>query len=196
VIDTIDPPSVNEGGPAFGQITREELHNAGYTVRGMQSVVFDDDEAAKTRYQLGAEITKLKLNVYNNTWTGVIEVEGGMSTKFQVYDTYARRVVYEREESVEHFSKDKKENDFLSMYRKTVRRFLAEQEFFDLMTGDGKPGENTIDAYEEELTITVNEKPLLVALPGGFNDLLKAVVVVEQGFTGARVLSSPPTVTC
>src|SRR6185312_6797440 len=87
-----------EGSKQFAFVAREELLKAHYTIPGGDNQLFGDNEAMKARYQLGAEIPKMHLDVHVQPgWTHVNATsDGSITVIWQVYDTLSQKVVFKK----------------------------------------------------------------------------------------------------
>ncbi len=152
--DTFKAPSLKVGSEDYALIARDELRKAGYSLLGGENLVFGNDESAKARYQLGAQITGMRLDAYGGIsfWSGKrsLSIDGGMTADWQVYDTFTRAIVYSEKTIIELKSDDDGQNEFFTMFRKNIRALLTSEHFAAFMRpptagSEGKAGPSSYD---------------------------------------------------
>jgi serine protease Do len=190
--EALKAPSPSVGSEQYALIAREELRKAHYNLLGGENLIFGDDEAAKARYQLGAQISGLRLNIYASAafWSGQISTtfSGGMTADWQVYDTLSHKVIYTHTTDINVEADDTDTSAILIMFRRSLRKLLADSDFSTFMkpgnddreqSAKGSASDSTI-----ELTSIHNEKTL--ALPADFPAIIDGVVTIKSGsVTGA-----------
>jgi len=174
-----------EGSKQFAYVAREELLKAHYTIPGGNNQLFGDNESAKARYQLGAEIPKMHFDVHVQPgWTRASETSSGSVTViWQLYDTLTQKVVFKKTtETTFHYEgpADEGDADVFQMFRKSFRRLLAEPDFVAFMR-PGAAEEEAAAATESELKISVGGSREKLELPGDFPSVLESFVAVEPG---------------
>ena len=174
-----------EGSKQFAYVAREELLKAHYTIPGGDNQLFGENESAKARYQMGAEIPKIHLDVHMQPgWTSVSSTSNGALTAvWQIYDTLAQKVVFKQttETAFHHEGPaNEGEAEILRMFRKSFRQLLAQPEFAAFMR-PGAPGGQTETDAQSELKISVGGSHEKLELPGSFPSVLDSFVAVEPG---------------
>jgi serine protease Do len=176
-----------EGSKQFDVIGREELRKAHYTLLGGEDQLFGEDESVKARYQLGANITFLQLDVHVQPgWTSAtFRSDGAMTTEWQVYDTFAQKVVFKRTTDT-GFHESVRGNDgeaaIFGMFRKSIRQLLAEPEFAAFMRpGAGDPDAATPVAVEAAIALTGARPAAPLQLPADFPSVLDSFLTLEPG---------------
>ena len=176
-----------EASRQYTIIGREELRKAHYTIPGGDNVLFEDNEAAKARYQLGAKITGLKLDVHVQAgWSSAtLHCVGTMAAEWQVFDTLTRKVVFSDRTFTAYDKKQRAgegEQPAFSMFREGFRKLLANQSFVAFMrpTAETASTETSAEA-NAVLRISAVSYARPVALPGSFPDLLDGFVMLEPG---------------
>ena len=137
--------SPGEEPKQFIAIGIEELRRAHYTLPGDSNKLFGDD-SAKARYELGAEITWMQLDVHLQAgWVKpTIASNGAITVKWQVYDTVGKSVVFSRtvDSGFHQVSKgDSGEPPLFGLFRSNVRLFLASPDFAAFMRPDPAPSQ-------------------------------------------------------
>ncbi len=167
-------------------IALEELKKAHYTVPGGDNPLFGEDESGKARYQLGAQIPRVKLDVHVQPgWASASVTEtGGMTIDWQLYDTLNQKVVFSKTTEVTHARTgrlDEGEDPELLMFRHSMRTLLASADFAAFMRpGDHQaPGETT--AAGAPLSISTGTAETKLELPANFSAVLDSFVTIEPG---------------
>jgi hypothetical protein len=127
----------------FISIGTEELRKAHYSLPGDSNRLFEDD-SEKARYELGAEITWMQLDIHLQAgWSKpTIESNGGITVKWQVYDTVQKTVVFKRslDSGFHEVTKgDTGEPPLFGLFRTNVRLLLADPGFAEFMKPDPAP---------------------------------------------------------
>ncbi|MBI2813166.1 MAG: trypsin-like peptidase domain-containing protein [Opitutae bacterium] len=185
--DTLKAPSLKVGSEDFALIARDELRKANYSLLGGENLVFGSDESAKARYQLGAQVTGMKLDVYGsmNFWSGKqsVSVDGGMTADWQVYDTFTRSVIYTEKTVIDLKSTGGGQNEIFTMFRKSIRALLASEKFAAFMRppAAGSDAKASLSAYDAVLRLTPAHYDKPRALPAEVPVLLDSVVTIKPG---------------
>lgn len=180
--------SPGEGSKQFGYLAREELSKAHYTIPGGDNQLFGQDESAKARYQLGAEIPEIHLDMHVQPgWSSAtINSSGSMTVSWQLYDTLMQKVVFKKT-TITPFSKSGKfdEGDlgYFEMFRKSLRQLLAQADFVDFMRPDTQTARTEKESSETSIDILVGRPAEVFELPGSFPSVLDSFVAVEPGVT-------------
>jgi hypothetical protein len=127
-----------EGSKQFVFVGREELRNAKYTLPGDDDQLFGEEESPKARFELGGQITWMQLDIHAQAgWTQpTIDSNGAISVEWQVFDSEAKKVVFRRSIDTGYHSRTKGtsgEPPLFAMFRKNVRRLLADPDFVSFM---------------------------------------------------------------
>jgi hypothetical protein len=139
-----------EGAKQFVYVGREELRKAKYTLPGDDNQLFGEEESPKARYELGAQITWIQLDIHAQAgWTQpTIESNGAISVEWQVFDSEAKKVIFKRSMDTGFHNRTKGtsgEPPMFAMFRLNVRQLLADPGFVSFMQPDqpdSKPAES------------------------------------------------------
>ncbi len=187
VKEELKAPSPSVGSEQYGLIAREELRKAHYNLLGGENLVFGDDETAKARYQLGAQISGLHLNIYASAsfWSGKISssFDGSMTAEWQVYDTFAHKVIYTQTTDISVQDDDNDETAIFVMFRKNLRKLLADSNFAAFMRPGNDDEKQTAkgSSFNSALELTPFHHKTSLALPTDFPALLDGVVTIKPG---------------
>jgi hypothetical protein len=185
--EELKAPAPSVGSEQYALIARDELHKAHYNLLGGENLLFGDDEAAKARYQLGAQISALRLNIYAtaNFWTGKLSetYDGAMTADWQVYDTLAHKVIYTKTTDITIEDDTSDTNAVFLMFRKSLRHLLADSSFVAFMTPGNDDAQQTAEgsAFNSPLELTSFHPGKARALPADFSVLLDGVVTIQPG---------------
>jgi S1-C subfamily serine protease len=184
------PPSA--GSEQYVLIARDELRKAHYNLLGGENLIFGSDESAKARYELGAQISGLHVNLYGaaDPWTRAIstQIDGGMTADWQVYDTLERKVVYTHTTDIAVHSNVTDESEIFLMFRKSLRQLLADTDFAVFMKPEtaGEAQTDRGSSFSSALELTAFHPETARALPADFPAVLDGVVTIKAGAaTGA-----------
>mgnify|MGYP001550511764 FL=1 len=189
--------SPGEGARQFSFIAREELRKAHYTIPGADNELFGENDAAKARYQLGAEIPQIRLNAHVQPgWaSATINSEGSMTINWQLYDTFARKVVFKETITSPYRHRGKFDGNDLEtfdMFRANLRELLARPAFAALMRPGSDDSEPDQDSTEAMLSVTAGHPNDSIKLPADFPAVLDSFVSLEPGAAlGSGFLVSP-----
>lgn len=180
----------------FVRVGIEELKKARYTVQDDQSTLFSNQAPEKARYQLGADITWMHLDMHAQPgWTkATIGIHGAMNVTWEVFDTRASKVVFSTntETTCEtKVSSDKLGIPLLDLFRGATRQLLAEQSFVDFMRPGDLGDEAPVSSAVLEVAAPADAAGQL-SLPADFSRVLDAFVTLEPGqVVGSAFLISP-----
>jgi S1-C subfamily serine protease len=198
VVQSTIKASQGEGSKQFGFIGRSELHKAHYTMLGDDNQLFSEDEPLKARYQLGANITWMQLNMHVQPgWnSATVRSDGVMTVEWQVYDTLSQKVIFKRTTDIgfhESVKNGEGEAAIFGMFRKSVRQLLAEPEFAAFMRPDAGGSDAGASAPAElPLAITGPKSAERLQLPTDFPAVLDSFLTLEPGAGfGSAFLISP-----
>lgn len=177
------------GNERFTLIAREELNKAKYSVLGGENLVFAQDESAKARYQLGAEIVDMdiRIDIYQGMFHFTSRSSGSLSVKWQLYDTFTKEVVFSETTRGLHQESDRLPRDWdYFAFRRALRKLLANEAFASLMdvtkalpdTLGDESGTWTMLALETA------EASAPLELPKDMETVLTAVVDLKVGSGG------------
>jgi len=192
VAATMTAPSTIAGTGQYATIVRNELQKAHYNQLGGENLIFDSDESAKARYELGAQVSSLSLDVYayQNAWPNpsTREVRGHMTIDWQVYDTLTHKVAYTHTTDTGY--KDYKGDvvAIFAMFRKSFRQLLADSDFAAFMKPETarEAQADTGSSFTSALELTSFHPKTARALPADFPAILDGVVTIKSGAaTGA-----------
>ncbi|HXA14285.1 MAG TPA: trypsin-like peptidase domain-containing protein [Opitutaceae bacterium] len=185
--EELKAPSPSVGSEQYALIAREELRKVHYNLLGGENLIFGDDESAKARYELGAQISGLRLNIYATLsfWTGKTsaEIDGNMTADWQVYDTLAHKVVYTHTTDIAVQTDESGESAVFVMFRKSLRQLLANPDFTAFM----KPGNDDEtqaakgSSFNSALELIPFHREKALALPVDFPALLDGIVTIKPG---------------
>lgn len=184
--DVIKAPSLQVGSEQYALIARDEMRKLNYTMLGGENLIFGTDEAAKARYQLGAQVSDMHLDVYGSVsfWSGKtsVQVKGDMRTDWQVYDTFTHKVVYTQTTNASLESDGDGEKEFFALFRKNLRRLLASKEFVDFMRPEsGTSGIAAASQFGTALSLPRPGAEKAVSLPADLPKLFDSVVTIKPG---------------
>lgn len=182
VIDEFDAPDLSVGSERFGLMAREELLKAEYSVMGGENMIFGQDESAKARFQLGAQMSGMKLNVYQRPFQPNL-MNSSTTIEWQVYDTYSKQVIYSQTTTGDYSSAPFDDDFIYITYRNALRALLANEEFAQLMRKNTPLPSASKGNTEEWEAITLkrpSEAPVY-ELPKDVDRLLDSVVQIKVG---------------
>jgi hypothetical protein len=87
--------SISVGDELFNEVVNEELREAGYRVIGSERLLFDANEQWKAQFLLGARITDIKYNTYDDF--SYEKNEANVSVKWELFDKNTREVVFRKQ---------------------------------------------------------------------------------------------------
>jgi serine protease Do len=187
IVQTTLKASPGEGSKRFNAIGLEELRKAHYTIPGGDNPLFEENESAKARYQLGAQITSMRLDVhFQPGWASVtVRTAGEMTAEWQVYDTLARKVVFTQQTHTDFHQSVKGgtgEEAVFAMFRKGLRGLLADQQFSQFMR-PGVGGSTSADLSSADSAVTISSTTYAngLTLPTDLPVLLESFVMLEPG---------------
>jgi serine protease Do len=192
VAATMTAPPTIAGTGQYATIVRDELQKAHYNQLGGENLIFGSDESAKARYELGAQVSSLGLDVYiyQNNWPNPPsrQVKGHLTVAWQVYDTLTRKVVYTHTTDTGY--KDYKSDvvAVFAMFRKSFRQLLANSDFAAFMKPESirEDQADKGSAFTSALELTSFHPASARALPADFSAILDSVVTIKAGAaTGA-----------
>jgi S1-C subfamily serine protease len=183
-------PPPTAASERFVLIARDELRKAHYNLLGGENLIFGSDESAKARYELGAQISGLHINIYTCPDPSSREIppdqfSGDMITDWQVYDTLERKIVYTHTTSIAVRGNDSGESEEFLMFRKSLRQLLADSDFAAFMK-PGTAGEVKTDqgsSFSLGLELIPFHPEGAHALPADFPAILDGVVTIKSGST-------------
>lgn len=175
-----------EGSKQLKAIALEELKKAHYTVPGSENPLFGDDESAKARFQLGAQIPAVKLDLHVQPgWSSATVTEtGSMTIEWKLFDTLNQKVVFEKTLQTQHARTAKfNEGDDpeLLMFRRNLRTLLATPAFAAFMRPGDPKAASDHPAASTPLTIATGAADARHELPAEFATVLESFVTIEPG---------------
>ena len=185
-----------EASKACVQVGREELRKAHYTTLDESDTLFGDHQIEKYRYQLGANITWMHLDIHvQPRWSTVtVTSRGNVAVTWQVFDTRADKIVFTLKTLTpfqDVAKEDSGSNPELAMFRKAVRDLLAQKEFAAFMSPD-TPEPAGASGNLPAVKITPAADGSAVLLPDDFGVILDAFITLEPGrVIGSAFLISP-----
>jgi len=200
---TITAPGAIYSTGQYDTIVLDELQKAHYNQLGGGNLLFNNDESAKARYELGAQISGLSLDVYItyptnyygrpvSNYPSAMEMKGSLIVDWQVYDTLARKVVYTRTTNTgcsDNYAYNS--GDVIavfSMFRKGFRQLLANSDFASFMKPEtaAEVQADKGSSFSSALELTSFRPETALALPADFPAVLDGVVTIKSGaVTGA-----------
>ena len=121
----------------YAIIVRDELQKAHYNQLGGDNLPFSEAESAKARYELGAKVSSLRLDVHysaNRTaHSSAGKTIGHMTIDWQVYDTLTHKIAYTNTIDINFDKKSTDWNAPFTMFRKSLRQLLADRDFVAFM---------------------------------------------------------------
>ena len=185
-----------EADKACVQVGREELRKAHYNTPDASNALFGEHELEKIRYQLGANITWIQMDLHVQPgWTkATLTSKGHISVTWQLFDTRADKVVLtlKTETPFQDVSTvDAGDNPELAMFRKAFRQLLAEKEFAAFMRPDA-PEPVGSSGKAPSIKIALDTAGPSLALPDDFGQVLDSFLTLEPGqVLGSAFLISP-----
>lgn len=175
-----------EGSKQLKAIALEELKKAHYTIPGSDNPLFGDDESAKARYQLGAQIPQVKLDIhFQPGWVSATVTERGyMTIEWKVFDTLNQKVVFEKTLQTQHARTgkfDQGEEAELLMFRRNLRTLLATPEFAAFMRPSDAKQDNELSKAPTPLAIDTGAANIKHELPTQFSTVLESFITLEPG---------------
>jgi S1-C subfamily serine protease len=135
---------------------------------------------------LGAEIPRILLDVHVQPgWsTATVASRGEITVDWQLYDTFAQKVVYKKTLQTPFHKKGKlndNEPELIEMFRLSIRELLAQEDFAAFM----RPGADTAGTLqtsaENLLRITETNTMEAFPLPESFPRVMESFLSVEPG---------------
>ena len=170
-----------------GVIGQKELRDARYTIPGDENSLFERDESAKARYQLGAKITWIQLNVHFQVGWSVptIRTTGAMTVDWELFDTLAQKVVFTRTTDVGIEEETKGDSGIpgdMMLFRKSIRQLLAQPEFASFMRPDSaESGMEPPPPPSAPLAISGAPSATHLQLPADFPAAVESLLALEPG---------------
>lgn len=117
----------------YREAVRSELENAGYTVYGGGSDLFEDDKTWKARFLVGGKISDARNNTYAPMAGDYSEC--GFTINWELYDKQARKVIYKRQ--TDGYSKLSGVNLQVNSValRNSFRSLLSQNNFVEFVRG-------------------------------------------------------------
>jgi serine protease Do len=183
------PPIITSSDSQDATIVRDELKKAHYNLLGRDNLLFGDDESAKARYELGAQVSGLGIDVYlyENSWPNspAQQIDSHMTIDWQVYDTLTHKVAYTH--TTNTGCKDYKGDRaaLFTIFRKSCRQLLADPDFAAFMKPEtAKEAEmDQGSSFSSALELTSFHPETARALPADFPAVLDGVVTINSGVT-------------
>jgi len=198
VAATLAAPPTISGTGQYATIVCDELKKANYNQLGAENLIFGGDQSVKARYELGAQVSDLGLDVYLTYPTDSTgrpygypsskETKGHMTIDWQVYDTLTHKVTYTHTTDTGY--KDYKADAvaIFAMFRKNFRQLLADPDFAAFMKPESaeEARADTGSSFSSALELTAFHPETVRALPADFPAILDGVVTIKSGAaTGA-----------
>ncbi|HTQ31473.1 MAG TPA: trypsin-like peptidase domain-containing protein [Opitutaceae bacterium] len=184
--ETVKAPPAIVGSEQYATIARDELQKAHYSLLGGESLIFGDDASAKARYQLGAEVSDIRINIEaipSDEQHGFFNIDGSITIHWQVYDTLEHKIIYTHTTCTGYKANEDDVSAAFNMFRKGTRQLLASPDFVAFMKpvagdqDDAANGSSFGTAFE--LPSFHREKALV--LPADFPTLVDGVVMIKPG---------------
>ncbi len=178
------------------QVGREELRKAHYSTPDASNALFGEHQMEKIRYQLGADITFLQMDLHVQPgWIkATLTSKGTISVTWQVFDTRADKVVFTLKTTTSYQDQSTSDggvNPELGMFRKAFRELLAQKEFAAFMSPDSPEPVGNVGKLPVIKVAPGTAVPSL-ALPDGFGQVLDSFITLEPGqVLGSAFLISP-----
>lgn len=120
--------SISVGDELFNEVANEELREAGYQVIGSERLLFNSNEQWKAQFLLGARITDIKYNTYDNFDSEKNKTI--LSVKWELFDKSIREVVFRKQTygDAEVTESLGTESIFMA-FRYALRQLLADESF-------------------------------------------------------------------
>jgi len=171
------------GSADFKQAATEELQDSGFDVLGADDTLFSENNSAKARYQLGATIKDVSVNVYDPPAGGFSEAT--VFVEWQLQDSITRKIILTNITSG-YVTRPGTAGGIMPLaFRNALGRLIATSNFAELVARD-KPGDNPAPPRTDLLTIVNPAGTNVLALPADMEKVLQGVVVLKAG----RTLSS------
>jgi len=169
---------ISIGSDDFKIHANEELINYGYSVPSGGDLLFSSDRTGKARYQIGAEIEDITFNTYAPL-AGDFG-EASVEVQWQIYDSFASKVVYKSHNS--GYARSSNDSGvIIDAFLNSLNKIMSKNEFASLLQKDTQSSGDGASQYNK-LTINNNETTTH-ALPENVDQVNKAVVTIESGFT-------------
>jgi serine protease Do len=180
----------------FSYAFRDELRGAGYDVVNAKGNMFDDEEeeGARARLAIGAEITEIKANVCfpKSGWgSGRMKGDSYAKVRWQVYDHFSKSVVYETttEGSANTATSlgTTFEDIILAAFSKAARNLLADEGFYDLIVRTAEPADEKPQAgatKKNRLTNIPAKTPYRNGFQQNLEKIQDNVFIVRAGYHG------------
>ncbi|MBN2352091.1 MAG: serine protease [Spirochaetales bacterium] len=182
----------------FREVAEADLKNYGYNV--LTEDLFQTSGSAKARFQIGGIVTNFSAD-YRYQPGGCFgagersESKISLDTEFQLYDSVKDAVVLKKTETGKYENRnDIEELEKLTVmgYEDALLRFMAEQEFVDLLTGKKtKAASDESAADAKPITVAYSESAPKLTIPKDISKLFSGVVTIKAGMThGSGVIVS------
>jgi serine protease Do len=203
------PPTISGTGQ-YATIVRDELQKAHYDQLGGENLIFDSDESAKARYELGAQVSALTLDAYiyaiystpspnpsarggPGVFTYAVsgpqstsrQVKGHMTIDWQVYDTLTHKVAYTHTTNTGYKDYNGDGVAIFAMFRRSFRQLLSDSDFAAFMKPESTQEAKLDDgsSFGSALELTPFHPETARALPAGFSAILDSFVTIKSGVT-------------
>lgn len=178
--------SISVGDELFNEVANEELREAGYQVIGSERLLFDVDEQWKAQFLLGARITDIKYNTYDDYRS--VKNETTLSVKWELFDKSTREVIFRKKTLGDAELTDSlgTESIFLA-FRYALRQLLADKSFVNKLILNDKKSETP----EKDIFIEQTSLPQFENSSELVKRIIESVVTikVEYGHASGFIIS-------
>jgi S1-C subfamily serine protease len=172
---------ISFGSEEFTLGASETLRQSGYKVLGGEKLLFQKNEAAKARYQLGAEIVDIRYNTFG-LLAGDYN-EAVVYVKWQLYDAFAGSVVYEHPTNGFAKMSPRLSPAVFAAFNNALKNLLAERSFVGLLKADASRVSSSTNMETVEIGIISPTDRL--RLPDDLDQVMSAIVTLRVGVTHA-----------
>lgn len=134
---------ISIGGYEERELINNELRAWDYNVLGTENILFDEDQSAKARFQLGGIVEDAQFNYYVQVPKD--RVEDWLVIHWQLHDTLHKKVVYSKKTEgvfVENIDELNMQHIMEEIFRDSLRRVLEDKQFVDIVCGTSQDVSN------------------------------------------------------
>jgi serine protease Do len=166
------------------ELVNNELRALGYNVLGTENILFNEDESAKARYQLGGIIEDFRYNYYLQFPESRIEIY--LTIHWQLQDSLRKKVIFTKRTEGIYRGLESKSNVQFTIHQgilDALRRLLEDKKFVQIMN----PSTTDIptSSYSMNPPLVIRNDTLQSRQSRDIQSLMEGVVLIQVGTTHA-----------
>lgn len=168
------------GGYEERELINDELRILGYNVLGTENILFDEDQIAKARFQLGGVVEDAVFNYFFQFPSSRNEYM--LTINWQLRDTFRKEVVYTKKTEGYYSyleSSTQTKQAVLEVIRDSLRRLLEDEKFVKIVTST--QGSAKIPDTAKSRTLTIQNDTPRSHKKREIQELMDGVVVIRVG---------------